>query len=394
MAKATTILVIAKDAALRAEIEDALPGATEQRVVVHDTVELGRGLEAARRLEPQIVCADFGADTGALRALALDLRAAAPEAILAAAYRRDVIGEGEAESGFLLQALRGRVQDVLRRPIASADLRQLLERLDEPRGATGKRPAGEVVTLTSNKGGVGKSTLATNTACALALHHPDEVLLIDAALQLGVCRALLDLDAPTALLDAVRERERLDETLLRQLTVLHSCGLHLLAAPTDAVEAAEIDDESLTRVVTLARRSFRYVIVDTFPMLDNTLLTLLDLADRAYVALQGTVPDVIGTARHIAVLERLGLSEARRAVVLNRNYVRHAGQLTAADIEERLGVGIDHTFPYRRGLLVAQNTGIPYVLSHPSQFGFGRAIWKLARDIEARAVSAEAGWPR
>ena len=49
----------------------------------------------------------------------------------------------------------------------------------------------------------------------------------------------------------------LDETLLRQIAAVHSSGLHLLAAPAGAVEAAEIDDEAVARLLTLAPADLR-----------------------------------------------------------------------------------------------------------------------------------------
>ena len=48
---------------------------------------------------------------------------------------------------------------------------------------------------------VGKSTLAVNIACGLALKHPDDVLLIDTSLQGGTCALLLDLKATTSIID-------------------------------------------------------------------------------------------------------------------------------------------------------------------------------------------------
>ena len=162
---------------------------------------------------------------------------------------------------------------------------------------------GRVASFLSNKGGVGKSTLAVNVACGLALRHPDDVLLIDASLQVGTCAMLLDLKPTTSIVDAVRERDRLDKTLLRHLTLRHGTGLRLLAAPMDALEGAEVDDEAIARIINMARRSFTYVIVDTFPMLDNVLMTILDITDVACVVVQATAPAVAGAARLLPVLE-------------------------------------------------------------------------------------------
>ncbi len=390
----TPSLLVIGDAGLRDEIEQALPGATSVRVVVHHAKDFREGLELARVREPEVICADFGSDAGTLRAIAGELAETAPMAFLTAAYERERFGSGDEESAFLIESLRGRVHDFLRRPVASSDLREILERLDnEPRGTVHVAERGWVVSFVSNKGGVGKSTLATNLACSLARRHPDQVLLVDASLQLGVCQTLLDLTPPATILDAVRERERLDGPLLQRLAVRHACGLRLLAAPQDAMEASDVDDESLARILNLARRRFRFVIVDTFPLLDATVMTVLDASDLAYVVLQGTVPDVIGTAHFLSVLERLGVASTRRRIVLNRNYPNHPGRLSTADVEERLGEPVAHVLPYRRGLLVAQSAGEPYALSVTSRFGYGPALRGLTDEVEGSAAARAEGEP-
>ncbi len=385
-----SILVVGRDSSLKGEFEAALSGVTRERVVVHHTDDLAGAVEASRVRDPDLVCADLGSDVRALIALADEIGAVSPSALVVGVYHRDALGSGgEAESAFLLEALRGRVRDFLRRPVASTDLRKLLDRIEFERAPHSIGARALVISFVSNKGGVGKSTLATNTACMLARQFPDEVLLIDAALQLGVCASLLDMAPPATLVDAVRERDRLDDTLLREMSPRHDCGLRLLAAPPNAVEAQDVDEDGIARVVTLARRAFRFVVIDTFPLLDNILLGILDLSDRLYVVLQGTVPDVVGTARFIEVLDRLGVAPSRRQVVLNRNYPGHAGRLSRGDIEERLGVPVEHELPYRRGLLVAQNAGRPYVLQPMSRFGYGPAQRRLVEEIVAPLVGED-----
>src|SRR5205085_211963 len=141
----------------------------------------------------------------------------------------------------------------------------------------------------------------------------------------------------STLTDAGREKERLDETLLRRLTVQHACGLHLLAALKDAEEAAEVDDTSFSRVLNVARRGFDYIVIDTFPILDSLVLSLLDISDLVYTVLQGTVPNVVGAVRFLSVLDALHVPRERQRVILNQNYARFAGNLTPGDIEQRLG---------------------------------------------------------
>jgi len=158
----------------------------------------------------------------------------------------------------------------------------------------------------SNKGGVGKSTRATNTGVAIARRGKQSVLLNDGSIQMGVAAALLDLTPNATLTDLARESERFDPTMIRQTAAVHSSGLHLLAAPADAVEAMEIDDVLMARIITMARQTYDIVIVDTFPMFDRIVIAALDLSDRVYVVLENVVPTLLGGVKLLGVLERIG----------------------------------------------------------------------------------------
>ena len=96
------------------------------------------------------------------------------------------------------------------------------------------------------------------------------------------------------LTDAARERDRLDSLLIRQLATVHSSGLHLLAAPNDAVEGAEIDDDLMSRVLTLSRQAYDFVVVDTFPLFDSVVMAVIDASDLSYIVLENVVPALLG----------------------------------------------------------------------------------------------------
>jgi pilus assembly protein CpaE len=260
------------------------------------------------------------------------------------------------------------------------DLEQLLERLHRKAAAPPRPAAGKIISFISNKGGVGKSTLAVNLACGLALRHPERVLLIDASLQLGVCASMLDLKPTTTLTEAVRERNRLDETLVRQLAVHHPSGLHLIAAPRDAFEAAEVDDLAIARVLTLARRSYDFVFVDTFPLIDSVMMAVMDLSDSVFLVTESVVPALLGMVSLIRVLDSLGFSQDRQRIIVNR-HSRFAGNLPASDVAARLGRHVDHVVPYEKKLLIASNLGQPYVLGASTWWGIGKTFARMVDQL-------------
>ena len=99
--------------------------------------------------------------------------------------------------------------------------------------------------------------------------------------------------------------------------------------------------------------------------------------------MQGTVPNVVGSVRFLQVLDSLGLPRERQRLVLNQNYPRFAGSLTPDDIQQRLARELDYVFSYQKRLLVAMNTGRPYILKSTRLFGFGREMSALVDEIEA-----------
>lgn len=381
MDKPLQILFVGSDPALHEEARSALSGVANWRAVAYFAAGIDEALDVAINRNPHLICVDMESDSRRLASFAREMHASLPDTAVVAMYSPMAFGPEQSESSVIIEVLRASVQDFLRRPLSSTEMRQLLDRLFQTRAARRKAP-GSVVSFISNKGGVGKSTLSVNTACDLATRRPGQVLLIDASLQLGIGALMLDVVPSATLTDAVREKERLDETLLRRLTAAHPCGLHLLAAPKDAVEAAEVDDASFARVLNVARRVFDYVVIDTFPILDGLVLSLLDVSDMVCVVLQGTVPNVVGALKFLSVLDRLGVPHERQRVLLNQNYAGFAGNLTPGDIERRLGREIDYAFPYQKKLMESMNTGRPYILKSMRFFGFGRQMTGLVDDIE------------
>ena len=180
-----------------------------------------------------------------------------------------------------------------------------------------------------------------------------------------------------------RQRRRAEWCLLRELTLEHESGLHLMAAPIDAVQATEIDDAGFARVLNLARRTFDYVVVDTFPLVDRLVISALDVSDLVYLLTQGTVPNIVGLARFLPVIDGIGVPRERQRIVLNLNHAKTAGGLTAADAERRLERRVDWVLPYTKGLLGALNKGNPYVLRSSRWYGFTKRIVKIADEVES-----------
>src|SRR5258706_3110024 len=386
--KSLRVLIVGGDRSLEEEFRSALSRVPDRQGVIHFADTYREAVEVATRRQPTFILIEIDRDVGDAPALWTDLKERQPKSPIAGAFTPDRLEQGQSESATIIELLRAQVRDFLRRPLSTTELRAVLDRLFSRLPGAAPAAQGRVAAFLSNKGGVGKSTLSVNVACGLALRHPDEVLLIDASLQVGTCAMLLDLTPTTSIVDAIRERDRLDKTLLRHLTLRHATGLRLLAAPIDALEGAEVDDDAISRIINMARRSFTYVVIDTFPMLDSVLMTILDVTDVAFVVVQGMAPAVAGIARLLPVLEGLGLPASRQRLVLNYNYKPFLGNLRPSDISDRLDRTIDYVVPYEHRVLASMNTGSPHVLHARRWERFRRTINEVVDDLDGFAVDA------
>ena len=386
------ILVAGPDQLLQDEVRTAAHALPRAQAVVATAPGLREGAEYARNRPPDMIVIPMESDLDSIRAFTRDVEFAAPDAIVVGAYHADSL-RGDGDDSLLIEALRARVRDFVRRPVSSTEMQEILDRYRG--GAPGPRGrAGRIVSFVSNKGGVGKSTTSVNVASALARRHPGQVLLIDASLQLGVCASSLDMEPQTTIIDAVQELSRLDETLLREVAVRHSSGLHLLAAPNDAVEATQVGEIEISRILSVARRAFDFVIVDTFPLLDAVAVAILDLSELCVAVTSPTVPNVIGMARFLEVIERLGVTRSRQRMILNHAQPRFAGALTPEDVATRLGRPVDFVLPFDKKVLITLNSGEPIGLKAPGFFGFGRALTSVVDDIELLLQSGPIDTPR
>ena len=394
MSVTASVLILSTDASIAEEARlafDSLDDSPRFRVVA-DSHQL---FESMRHQPASLILVEFSENPDELSQLVAQIRSNAPGTSVAAIMRPEGFPDNVNESAVLIDAMRSGACDFLRRPLSTADLSRLISQAasSNQKDSRGSRALGRVVSFISNKGGVGKSTLATNTAVAIARRGNQSVLLIDGSIQMGVAAALLDVRPNATLTDLAREADRLDPTMIRQTAAVHSSGLHLLAAPADAVEAMEIDDLLMARIITLARQTYDVVVVDTFPMFDQVVIAALDLSDRVFVVLENVVPTLLGGVKLLSVLERIGYPAERQALILNRQQ-RVTGGLSIDDVADRMQRNIDHVLPFDKKVMAAANCGVPIAMAPIRFSAFSRSLERLADDVAGESDSAESRMDR
>lgn len=270
----------------------------------------------------------------------------------------------------LRAALRAGIDDVMSCSAANSEitgaLLEALSKAERRRGpredASASTPAGEVVTVLSMKGGVGKTVVATNLAVALA-SLGKSVALVDLDLQFGDVGIMLGLEPAQTIVGAVQSGERLDAPMLRGFLIEHASGVQVLLAPLSPEDAEIVTASRIDRIIGLLITMFDYVVIDTPPMLDEAVLTALDRSNRIMVITMMDVASVKNSRVSLQKLRQLGYNGSSVDIMLNR--ADSKVYLRAEEVEQAIGMPIKYRLPSDLQIPRSVNKGMPVVSDAP-----------------------------
>jgi pilus assembly protein CpaE len=297
------------------------------------------------------------------------------------------------------RALRAGVREII---AVGSDDEQVFQALTRAGSAAARRqasstvvaqreaaPRGRVITVMSPKGGAGKTTVATNLATRLALAAPGRVAMVDLDLQFGDVASALGLGPQATIADAARLGNQLDSTALKVFLEPHPSGLYALVGPHFPAEAEEVTAWTVGQIIDILAGEFDHVVIDTAAGLDEYALSAIERADDLVLVCVTDVPSVRGMRKALDAIDLLGMTKARRHLVLYRSDDKVG--LSAGDVEATIGVPVEASVPTSRSVQIAVNQGVPVVQSDPRSPA-GKAMAGLASHfIEQEPAAAEKG---
>ena len=218
---------------------------------------------------------------------------------------------------------------------------------------------GEVIVITSGKGGVGKTTTTANLGSSLAVEGK-KVALIDTDIGLRNLDVVMGLENRIVydIVDVVEGKCKLRQALIKDKRFKE---LYLLPAAQTRDKSA-VNEEQMRELVGKLKEEFDYILIDCPAGIEQGFKNAIAGADRAIVVTTPEVSAVRDADRIIGLLEANEIGKTE--LVVNRlraDMVKRGDMMSSDDVVEILAVDLLGVVPDDENIVVSTNQGEPLV---------------------------------
>ena len=298
------------------------------------------------------------------------------------------------DAAMMRQAMRSGARDFLEKPVSGSDLRDAVHAVlaqEEQRqlarwsDQTASTVRGTVLAVAGAKGGIGKTTLATNLAVQLRRVTGQEVALIDGDVQFGDVAVMLDMDVQNSIADLVRHEPVIDRATVSRYMARHTSGIDLLLTASEPDDWRAMQPEHISAIARAVSETHEYVVIDTPGVMSEVVAASLNEAATVLLVSSLDISSVKDTKTAVRILDSWGMPHSRLRLIVNDS--TRAEAVRAADVERATGLSISKTLPFDGHVGLSVQTGVPVSLSQPNS-KYARGVQEIAESLAGVRTAA------
>ena len=366
-----TVVLVHRNDIERAQIRQALEAINGVQIS-GERNDLRAGMALAHQVRPDILLLELSGSGDDTQMAASQYRLESPDVAI-------FVSSDALSPDTLMRAMRAGAQEVLRRPFDRPALTEAVERVAMLKARKlGGGQQRTVVTVFSNKGGVGVSTIATNLALSLRRQTRREVALADFDYQSGDVASILGIGGPRSIGDLIA-KDRLDSAVVQAVLAKHETGVMVLPQPEQIDQADGLTAHQTGSILEILGSTYEVVVVDAPHLINDIALEIFDRSSQILLVAELSLPSVRAARRSLDIFGKLNYLAVpdRVRVLVNRRTDK--GAISPAQVEEALGVPVSfYVSNDYAAVSESINLGRPLCAAEPTS--------RAGRDIDAIAL--------
>jgi pilus assembly protein CpaE len=296
------------------------------------------------------------------------------------------------ELDVIRKAMMAGARDYLAKPIKPETLRQSVlaaleaeekRKMRQLGQLPGAATAGTIITVFGAKGGIGKSTISTNLAVALAQQERSSVVIVDLDNGFGDIAGMLDVRPERTLFDLVRDLDMIERDDIERYVTKHEItDLDVLAGPT-VLEWRKISPDQVRRGIEFLARNYDTVVLDTSGMLNELAEMAVEVATIVLWVTTTEYASVKDSLEAMQALKMLSYSQERVRIVMNA--ISPDDGVRPGVVQDALQRDVFWNIPYDKKVRQGTHLGQPIVITAPQSIA-ARSLNDLATVIAGGRV--------
>lgn len=218
----------------------------------------------------------------------------------------------------IVRFLRKSKKDFITKPIIKTNflaiIKEIIEKVMSEQDFSGQ---GKVISVFSNKGGLGKTTVAVNLGYELARRdRRTKVVIVDMNLFLGDVTTFLDITPPYDMSFLIEKIESADD-IVDLTTRYEESNYYVIADSPYRDYSKNASREDVIKMLNVLRKKFNYIIVDNSSAITDKTKNILDLSDLILLVTEANLPTLNNCKRCLDFFEHIGI-QSKFSVLLNR----------------------------------------------------------------------------
>lgn len=274
-------------------------------------------------------------------------------------YCKIILIKENPDVDFIVKSVRAGAKEIISSPVIKSELFGAVENtLSQFSVQAHKADRCKMISVFSNKGGIGKTSIACNLALELAKITKENVALIDLNFQVGDITTFMDLKPSFDISYMLKNLNTLNKDyLLSTMEKYKNTSLYVLADPPYFKQADNISSKQIAKLFEVLKDSFSYIVVDTGASFDEKTVTVLDASDLLFLVTIVNLPALRNCQRCLDLFGKLGYEDDKVQVLVNR--FMENDEISSDDVEKLLKKQIYWKIPNNYFAMMASiNKGI------------------------------------